>query len=237
MHLFIIPGNPPALYFYKLWAEEIKREYPGCSIYISPYPNLPISKDSKYLNDTAEIHGRELLAFHKTVKKKVIIIGHSLGAWMALHLLEEHNMIIEKCLLLYPFLQRPTLKGRLILKSIRHLYQIPFTEDVLLSCRSILEKFFKDLKYVTDEELRTSLALAYHEYKVIGRYQGTLQIPQQLRGKLHMIYCDQDTWCPLHTVNEMKKWISCEKIATTHGFITSAHERTIVLKTLSPKNC
>lgn len=233
MHLFIIPGNPPALYFYKLWAGEIQREHAECSICISPYPHLPISNDSyRYLSDTAAIHSKELLTFYKAVKKKVIIIGHSVGAWMALQLLEEHNTIIENCFLLYPFLQRPSLKGRTILKSIRHLYQIPFVEDLLLNCRGILEKFFGDLKYVTDEELRTSLVLAYHEHKVISHCKETLQIPEKLRKKLHMIYCDQDTWCPSYTVNEMKKWISCEKTPTTHSFITSAQERAIVLKAL-----
>lgn len=233
MHLFIIPGNPPALYFYELWAEEIRREYSECSVYISSYPLLPISSDSsRYLRDTAEIHGQELLAFHKAVNKKVMIIGHSLGAWMALHLLEEHNTIVQNCLLLYPFLQRPSLKGRAILKSMRHLYQIPFIEDLLLGGRGILERFFEDLRYVTDDELRTSLALGYHEHKVIGRYKGPLQIPEHLCKKLHMIYCDQDTWCPSHTVNEMKKLISCEKLNATHGFITSTQERAIVLKAL-----
>lgn len=233
MHLFIIPGNPPALYFYELWAEEIQREHSECSVCISPYPQLPISDDSsKYLSDTAIIHGQQLLAFHKAVKKKVVVIGHSLGAWMALQLLKEHNEIIENCFFLYPFLLRPSLKGRAILRSVRHLYRVPFIKDFLLSCRGILERFSKDLRFVTDEELCTSLALAYHEHKIIGLYQGTLQIPEQVRDKLHMIYCDQDTWCPPHTVNEMKKWISCEKTETTHGFITSAQERAVVFGTL-----
>jgi pimeloyl-ACP methyl ester carboxylesterase len=233
LQLFIIPGNPPALYFYKLWAEELQLEYPGCSVCISPYPKLPICNDSsQYFNDTIAAHGRELLAFQRAVKKKVVIIGHSLGAWMALRLIEEHDMIIENCLLLYPFLQRPSFKGRAILKSMHYLYNIPFIENLLLTGRPILEKVFKDLRHVTDEELRTSLTLAYHEHKMIGCSKEDLQISEQLREKLHMIYCDQDTWCPLHTVNKMKKWISCEKTNTTHGFITSTQERAIVLKSL-----
>ncbi|MBS0653876.1 MAG: hypothetical protein JSR39_10190, partial [Verrucomicrobia bacterium] len=154
MHLFIIPGNPPALYFYELWAEEIQREHGKCSVYISPYPQLPNSDDSsRYLSDTALIHGQQLLNFHQVAKKKVVIIGHSLGAWMALELLKEHDEIIENCFLLYPFLLRPSLKGRAILKSMRHLYRVPFIEDLLLGSRGILERFFEDLRYVTDEEL------------------------------------------------------------------------------------
>lgn len=231
MRLFIIPGNPPAVYFYKLWAEEIRREYAECSIHISPYPQLPTSNNSfRYLKETASMHGRELLAFHKATGEKVMIIGHSLGAWMALHLLEEYSEIIESCLLLHPFLRRPSFKGRAILKSMRYLYRVPFMEDLLLSCRSILERLSEDLRYVSDEELRTSLTLAYHEYEVISRYKGTLQILEQWRKKLYMIYCDQDKWCPSHTVNEIKKWIPSEKTDATHGFITSAQERATVLK-------
>jgi surfactin synthase thioesterase subunit len=241
LHLFIIPGNPPALYFYKLWAEEIQREYAGCSVCISPYQHTPVGVDSfTYLDNAVQIHGQELAAFHKAQRKKIVIVGHSLGAWMALRLLERHSSIIESCILLYPFLRRPSIKGRAILKSIRHLYRIPLIEDLLLRCRGILERLFEDLKYVTDEELRTSLALAYHEYEVIGRYKKTLQIPEQLREKLYMIYCDQDTWCSSRTINEMKKWISSEKTKATHGFIVSAQERATVLDALlhriSPQN-
>ena len=46
MHFFIIPGNPPAIHFYKLWAEEIKKEFPESFITISSYPHLPVSHDS-----------------------------------------------------------------------------------------------------------------------------------------------------------------------------------------------
>jgi len=233
LHLFIIPGNPPALYFYKLWAEEIQRAYPECSVCISPYPCLPTSDNSsRYLREIAAVHGQELLNFHKSSKKKVMIIGHSLGAWMALRLLEEYNTVIEQCILLYPFLQRPNIKGRAILKSIRYLYRMPFIENLLVGCRSILETVCGDLKYVTDEELRTSLALAYHEYEVIGRHTGVIQIPEQVRKKLHMIYCNQDTWCSSNTINEIRHLISCERTDAKHDFITSTQERAIVLKAL-----
>jgi pimeloyl-ACP methyl ester carboxylesterase len=167
----------------------------------------------------------------------VVVIGHSVGAWMALRLLEEEDGIIENCFLLYPFLRQPSLKGRAVLKFMRLIYQIPFVESLLFGCRNILERFFEDLKYVTDEELRSSLALAYHEYNVIGRTKKAPEIPQQLRKKLHMIYCDQDTWCPSQTVDEVKKWISREKLDTTHGFITSQEERIIVLKALLRRTC
>lgn len=233
MQIFIIPGNPPALHFYKLWAEEIQREYSECSVHISPYQRLPRNNNSfEYLRDIAAIHGKELLAFHKTSKDKIVVIGHSLGAWMALHILEEYTSIIEDCLLLFPFLRKPSLKGRVILKSMQLLHKTPLVENMLLGSRSILEKFFRDLKFVTDEELGISLILASHEHKVIGNCNKSLQIPDQVQDKLHMLYCDQDIWCPSHIINKMKDLISCEKADTTHGFITSAQERATVLKAL-----
>lgn len=241
MHLFIIPGNPPAVHFYKIWAEEIQRAYSGSSVCVSPYLQLPSNSDSlAYLKDTAASHGKELLAFHNAVKSKVIVIGHSLGAWMALRLLEEYDAIIENCLFLYPFLRRPNFKARTILRFMRYLYKIPFSKNLLIGGRGILEKFSSDLQLVSDEELRTSLTLAYHEYKVIGQKKEALQIPEHLREKLHMIYCDEDRWCPKESIHEIKKWISSEKLDATHGFITSEQERKIVLqalKKLKNTNC
>ncbi|MBS0625166.1 MAG: alpha/beta fold hydrolase [Verrucomicrobia bacterium] len=236
MHLFIIPGNPPAVHFYRLWAEEICRKRKECTVHISPYPRLPANEDSsRYLNDMAEIHAKELLAFHRAAKEKVFVIGHSLGGWMALRLLEKHPDAIEKCLLLYPFLKRPSFKGRAILQLGRALYKVPFFQEALLSCRSFLERFVSDLTYVTDNELLASFSLVYHEQKIIGRHKETLHIPEPMREKLHMIYCDQDAWCPPETVDEMKQWISSEKLPTMHGFITSAKERAIVLEALLQK--
>lgn len=146
---------------------------------------------------------------------------------MALHLLKQHPTIIENCVLLFPFLRKPGLKGRTILRSLQYLHKIR-----LSYYRGFLEKFFVDLRYLTDQELRTCLTLIYHEHKVIGRYKGTVQVPEQLREKLHMIYCDHDTWCPTDTVNEMKKWISCENLPVKHDFVTSQQERAIVTKSL-----
>ncbi len=236
LNLFIIPGNPPALYFYELWAKEIKQEHPGCAVCLSPYPRLPLSGDaSKYLNDVADMHGEKLGIFQRAVGQNVTIIGHSLGGWMALRLLEKHNAIIENCLLLYPFLRRPSLKGRTILRLLYHFRQISSMENRLLKKRGVLEKVFKDLKHVTDQELRASLILAHQEHQTISRYKGPINIEKSLRGKLHVIYCDRDTWCPSRTVNEIKQSISCEKTNTTHGFITSAEERKVVLKALNKK--
>lgn len=235
MNLFIIPGNPPARYFYERWTDEIRCEVGQCSVYISPYPTLHKCDDSfKYMSDTAAAHAQEFLAFHRSVQGNVILVGHSLGAWMALQLLKEHDPIIEKCFLLYPFLRRPTLRGRFILKLTRHLYRIG---KLVLRYRGILERFFKDLKHVTDEELRASLAIIRHEHKVIGLHEGPVQIPEALREKLHMLYCEGDTWCPSHTINELKQWILSEKTDATHGFITSAAERAIVLSRILRMRC
>lgn len=232
MHLFIIPGNPPALYFYQLWAEEIQREYPGCFVHISPYQLLAHSDSSlEYLQGTAALHEQELLAFQKEAKGKVTLIGHSVGAWMAFRLLEAQSAIVENCLLLYPFLQKPTFKGRVMLKSMRFLYRTSLAEIFLLGGRKLWEKFIKDMKFVTDQELRIGFALSYHEDPVIGRKR-TLHIPKELREKLSMIYCEGDKWCPLRAIQAMKEFIPCEKIGASHGFITSKEERHIVLRAL-----
>ncbi len=236
MHLFIIPGNPPALHFYELWAEEIKKEYKASSVYISPYPFLPNREDSlDYLNQVAAIHRENLVTFQKKAQAQVTVIGHSLGGWMALRLLENHPDLIENCLLLYPFLRRPSLKGRIVLRSMRQIVRLSFLKEALLKHRKKLERVFDELPYVTDQELRTSLLLIDHEYTVIGRYSGPLEIPQHLSNKLHMLYCDRDKWCPTPTIRALQTSISSEKTEARHGFITSKEERAIVLKTLFSK--
>jgi pimeloyl-ACP methyl ester carboxylesterase len=233
MHFYIIPGNPPAIYFYKLWAEEIKKEFPESFITISSYPHLPVSHDSfEYLNKTREIHAEALLAFSQKVQGKVIVIGHSLGGWMAFNLLKKHSEIIENCFLLYPFLLRPALKGRTVLSLMHYIHKVPLLEKILLSSRGLLEKLIDPLKYVTDGELRISIALSCHEHRVIGHNKSFLEIPEASNKKLHLLYCDKDTWCPNSTIQEMKKTVSCQKTDTSHDFITYPEERILVLEAL-----
>ena len=40
MNYFIIPGNPPALYFYQEWQKEIKAWQPQAHVFVSEYPLL-----------------------------------------------------------------------------------------------------------------------------------------------------------------------------------------------------
>lgn len=227
MHVFVIPGNPPAQHFYQLWAKEIEAKYQSVRVMISPYPNTLTS-----LTDTITTHGQTLRKFHLAHGQPIKLVGHSLGGWIALHLLNEHLNLINKCLLIAPFLERPGLKGRMILKGMHWLDKSQKAQRLLLKQRPFLNRWIRDLEHVTDREIALSIALAAHEHRVIGRGKIPIERIQSVRDKLQLIYCDRDKWCPPKTVKELNRWIPCEKLEIQHDFITDKSQRHKVLESI-----
>jgi pimeloyl-ACP methyl ester carboxylesterase len=237
MNYFIIPGNPPALHFYQIWKQEIQAAHPQTSIMISPYPRYPLKQSSEdYFKLILNFHAEQLQAFQKTVNQPVTVIGHSLGGWMALNLLSSHEASIDSCILLYPFLRAPSLKGKIILKSLHQLHKNSSFEKWVLKVRPLCEKINRDLRYVTDEELRSTLNLAHHEYVMIGKVKSLPKLDSPLYQKIRLIYCDDDTWCADQTLRNMIPYVSHLKTNAKHGFIVSKHQREVVFRNIQELN-
>lgn len=232
MNYFIVPGNPPALYFYQLWKQEILALAPQSAVYVSHYARLPWTRNSQqYLQQVAQIHIQQYLQFRAQVTGPIVLVGHSLGGWMALQILQELEDKVDRCILLQPFLTRPTWKGRAILSFVHSLHgERGIVEIIISQTRRLIEMFVQDLKHVTKDEVGSALSLAFHEKVVFGRAPIAPKAKLQNPKKLHFISSATDIWCPPQIVRELSQWMKHEAQIASHGFVVSSHERAEMLK-------
>ena len=199
------------------------------AVHVASYVPVPATIESKaYFEIALAAQTKELQQFCAGVGEPVHVVGHSLGGWMARQLTERNPGLVDRCFLLFPFLSRPALRGMAVLHLARHLHKIPF----ILKTRRLVEKFFSELRYVSEEELCLCLGLAFHEYAVLGQNHQLPMIAADLRRKFHAIYRDGDTWFPTTTALHVTGQISCEKTTALHDFIVSRAGRDSVFASM-----
>ena len=226
MHYFIIPGNPPAAYFYELWGKEIEIDQPGSQARVSRYPLLPESSNSpQVMSNVLSSHLDQLKAFCNHTGSPCTVIGHSLGAYFAMGLLEHGPDLIHKAILLHPFLRSPSPLGKLILKTAGGISYSPKVQQSIIKARKGLAYLNSDIKHVSDDEIRISFQLARHEEATIGRDNNPITIQSHHMEKISVFHAQQDTWCSPRSVADLKKSVTVKECLEPHAFITSKHHR------------
>ncbi len=238
MNYFIVPGNPPAVHFYKLWAEEIISEHPSAVVTVSRYPALLPSNDSvSAMNTILDSHLSQLQAFQEKVKSPVTLIGHSLGGYFALELHKQAPPEwISRSILLHPFLGPPTLRGKLILKLVKLPTHSKKIQSAIVKIRKKLELISSDLAHLTDEEILKTFQLAKHEERVIGKRESPVDIPLDIRAKINAYYTKNDTWCSPDLINNLKAQIEVNECHEPHDFITNENHRKNLFRKMSEKS-
>lgn len=226
MDFFLIPGNPPAVYFYNLWKEEIRSKHPSANIFISAYPTIANTIDStKFMHKVMLAHLENFNNFQKKSDNEITILGHSLGSYFALKILEQDPGLVKKTILLHPFIRKPTSKGKLILNTVKLINQKSYLKKTILNNRHKLNLFSKEIAHVLDEELHQAIHMGFHESKTIGLDSTPLHFPESLKPKI-MAFCHpKDTWCSQLVITSLKDQIKTTICYEPHGFITQKSHR------------
>jgi pimeloyl-ACP methyl ester carboxylesterase len=226
MRYLLLPGNPPAVHFYEVWKKEILRQQPGARVTISAYPLLDRHLNSvEAMKSILQVHSRCLQDFQRESGGPVTLIGHSLGGYFALKMLEENSSIVEKAILVHPFLRAPTRRGRMILNSAKTVGSISILKQGLLGSRKVLEKFLKNLSFVSDEELLKTFFIAFHENETIGKDRSPLIIAPEIRAKIRVLYTRGDTWCPPPVIADLNGQVFLKECPEPHDYVVHAQHR------------
>jgi pimeloyl-ACP methyl ester carboxylesterase len=115
--LVLLPGNPGEPFFYRDLAAELRER--GHEVVLSAHPAPAASGLLPFAEHHAATTTAYLAASGRGVADvEVILIGHSVGAYLA-HLIVAHRLLpVARLFLLFPFLMRPALSGRLILAAL-----------------------------------------------------------------------------------------------------------------------
>lgn len=235
MNYFLIPGNPPATHFYKLWGEEIRSLSPQAMVKVCHYPTLARTHDSAtFMADVLAYHRQQLTRFYEECRGPITLLGHSLGGYFSLKLLEESVDIINQTILLHPFLRMPQKKGQFILKMAGALQGQDGFQTALIKNRRLLEMLFNDLSFITEVEIKNTFQIAKHEWNIIGTDQSPPFIQHEHREKVQIFYHPRDIWCSPSVVKSLRDQVSLLPCTEPHGFITSQkHRETLLRKILN----
>lgn len=226
MNYLLVPGNPPAAHFYELWASEIKDQQPEASVKVSRYPSVTFQPDSQQaMDEILSVHLRQLTEAYQEQQKPVTVVGHSLGGYFALRLLEKAPEKIHQAILVHPFLRAPTLKGHAILKTVHALHGQTALQKIFIRSRKNIEKWVPDLAHLTKEEILSSFQLGRHEKATIGQDHSPLVFPPELRSKIKIFHTQKDTWCPFDLMKGVASQVTVQECTEPHDFITKAHHR------------
>ncbi|XP_034288079.1 lipid droplet-associated hydrolase isoform X1 [Pantherophis guttatus] len=249
----IIPGNPGLPGFYRTFIEalyfNLNQQYPVWIVSHGGHCKIPHEikrKEEMVSNDTDDVFGlqgqveHKLKFLRKYVPKdvKLILIGHSIGSYIALKIMKQSpELEILRSILLFPTIERMAQSphGKLLTPLFCHLRYILYIPIYLFTLLPERVKSFLVPFALNDETAVTTVVdmlnmdcianiiyLASQEMRnVLERDNSTIK---QHLNKLIFYYGSTDSWCPLQYCEEMKMAFPdgdiriCEK-GISHSFV------------------
>lgn len=206
IHLFVIPGNPGIIEYY----QDFVKNFHNIKINVIKYKNFSEDSEEFFLVDELQFVKNQIFDLID-YNDKNIIIGHSIGGWISLKLMEEINF--DYCVLITPFLRKDFLSYKQVMfKSIlrkkdmindfykfikkNFIGKILFERiindfDMSDNAKEITKKYF----IKNDDILYKCLTLANSEFETLN-YLFDLSLMNKFKDRLKFYYCENDIWAP-----------------------------------------
>jgi pimeloyl-ACP methyl ester carboxylesterase len=244
----VIPGNPGDAAFYQRFVDELRER--GHEVLLSEHPALVDSPASllPYARHQADETRRHLLSTGRAPEETpVVLVGHSVGAYLA-YLIVAHGLVpVARVFMLFPFLMRPAWSGRVILAaaSSRWLARV-----VLAAFRALPVRVRRWLvgRAGAGEQAAHVLGVLGDDhalgYSTMARVEQTeiaertdasyLAAHPVFRGRATFVpmFCARDRWAPPALVRELAPFAHHLPPQVSHGFVVHPGERTIVAEVL-----
>ncbi|PZC75504.1 hypothetical protein B5X24_HaOG206045 [Helicoverpa armigera] len=246
--IVVITGCPGIPDFYWEFADQLHRctQLPVCVVGHAghddiEYPNVTPSKSLYDIKGQIE-HKLDLINNHFDKKKKLHLIGHSIGAWLLMELLHKNDHLtkrISSVNLLFPTLQNfsETKNGKLVNNFIRYLHGIIllflFIIQLLPSIRLVGIKVYLYLNSLPSyyvERVTIYLNPLLQEKSMLLAYESMGRIRQLNTGAIkkvkhimtNIVYSPQDEWVPMHHIQDLKNLVphfTFKQVNVDHAFV------------------
>lgn len=229
--LVVIPGNPGEIQYYeefmRLLYDHFEEQVTICGVSHAGHHKLLPGMQFPPLQENANLYDLQAQILHKIeflrrfvgVDREVILVGHSIGAYIAMQVMKrEPRLKCEKAILLFPVFERMihTEHAQAVVKSF-HRWQTPIM--LLVNLISFTPHSIKrwicsllhgqphlgeaTASYLSKHALQSSWFMAKDEFdKVDKRDDSFIKRSWRL---LSFYYGARDHWCPLEYFEEMKK--------------------------------
>ncbi len=228
----LIPGNPAIKSYYEEWIKEIKEEYEFWDITYATSYVLFDKKLSSHEYDQAMRSHYEKIFLEVANSEKVTIIGHSVGSYFALRLLEKYPEKVEKVIILFPYIGYSNIKLLNFIK-IPYLIDLVFPlVEIVSKWKGILLRNIKNVEEIAINDLNACLRFGVRQCMYFDKYKFNPGKHFFQKNKIDFIYCDNDKWCPKETIEILKPISNHRRVDLHHDFILDKKEREKMIKEL-----
>jgi hypothetical protein len=244
-HFFIIPGNPGIVGYYDDFANKLRAL--GYKVSVLSYGNF--SDDSeKFLSINEEVsHKKDQIISLIESCDRNILIGHSIGAWISLRLIDEIQF--TKCIMIFPFIKKDISIKQFAINFLLHyrgsisslydsirrsnygklfLTYVANSLSMSYNSNSITRDYFLNKNVV-----RNCLNLAKSEFDTL-EYFFDIEKLLKFKDKLVFYYCENDIWAPISDYKFLSSiGFTCELLnECAHDFCVRKDDVEIVSKRL-----
>jgi pimeloyl-ACP methyl ester carboxylesterase len=230
----LIPGNPAVASYYLSWINEIENQNKNIEIaYSTSYVVFDRKlSGSEYAKAIIEHHEKSLLALPSS--EKITIIGHCIGGYIALKLLEKYPERIEKIIILFPYI------GYSEIPSLRFIRPFNFVDrhfplvEILARYKNVFQKWKKEVVNIPKNELIEYLRFGLRQCTYFTTYKFDPTPLSLQKDKIHFLYIQNDEWCPSTTIELLKPISHPQQVAIPHDFIVDKDQRQKMTDVLLP---
>ncbi|XP_045493859.1 lipid droplet-associated hydrolase [Colias croceus] len=249
--ILCVTGNPGVTDFYIEFAAELYQSHsmPICVIGQAGHEEVPHEK-SNILSSQEHLFNLEGQIKHKLdlinncidKKSKLHLIGHSIGAWLIIEILQKNSSLIHRVSsvnLLFPTLQRMAISpnGKYINNTLRKMFSyvlfilkliriLPicikkFLIDLYLLVKSLPPHYYERIyKVISPSVMEKVMFLAFDEMDTVVELNKAGII--KIKHLTNVIYSDCDNWAPLSYMEDLKVYqpeLQLHEVKVEHAFV------------------
>ncbi len=229
----LIPGNPAIERHYRSWIKEIETQRQVEISYATSYVSFSRRLDPVEY-DKAMCEHYESLLLQLSSSDKITVIGHSVGGYFALRLLERYPGKIEKVIILFPYIGYSTIKW------LRYIWPLYFIDrffplaEIVSSGKNFFRKWYQDTEGISNQELTACLRFGVRQCAYFNKHAFDTRSVSLNKEKIYFVYRENDPWCPKETIELLKPISNYKEVHLPHDFIERDNQRIKMIEEAGP---
>ncbi len=242
----LLPGNPGDVIFYEQVAAELDARSHAVLLCSPPCwsPEIAAAGLAAHAQHHADTVRRHLASRSPTAPTEIVLVGHSVGAYFA-HLIVAHRLLsVSALIMLFPFLARPRISGRMILAAASwswlHRPLLGLVRALPAAALDLLmgagELTHSAREAARDDRARCWLALARAERREIaGRADAGYLFDDPLfadAARFAVLLAPRDRWVSKQVEQQLSPFAHHCQPPVTHAFVIHPEARRLVVDRL-----
>lgn len=229
----LIPGNPAIAGYYHTWMDEIVSQNKNLNmVYATSY--VLFDRKLNYTEYDRAMRGHyERILLELSATEKIVILAHSVGCYFALRLLEKYPERIENIIIIFPYIGYSTIKSLKLLPALYMIDRVLPLAELVSRHKNLFQKLDKDVHNISNSDLTACLRFGIRQCTYFEKYKFEVNSILHHKDKIHLIYTENDKWCPTEAIELLKTASTHKRSDLPHDFILNKDQRIKMVSELS----